>query len=106
VSVAERPVQEDLEATLAARRELGPSHDDELVAGFLERIDARLGQRRPAKALDPTASQGMRFAISIVSLISGIPITAIALSQSGLAALVVAWVGIVLVNVVFSRPHR
>jgi hypothetical protein len=53
----------ELEATLAARKELGPAHDDELIAGFLDRIgkeidrrveqqlDRRGGGRRPGPPL-------------------------------------------------------
>jgi hypothetical protein len=43
--------------TLAARQELGPEHDAQLIAGFLDRIeheldrrvDERVAQRVPAK---------------------------------------------------------
>lgn len=38
-------VHTELEATLAARRELGPGHDAELVAGFLDRIERELDRR-------------------------------------------------------------
>lgn len=38
-------VHTELEATLAARRELGPAHDAELVAGFLDRIEKELDRR-------------------------------------------------------------
>ena len=34
-----------LEATIAARRELGPAHDDQLVAGFLDRIEKEIDRR-------------------------------------------------------------
>jgi hypothetical protein len=101
--------RQELHATLAARSELGAAHEPELIEGFLARLDARLAEQRPAKParpVDPTASAGMRFAMTIISLIAGIPITAIALTQSGLAALIVAWAGIVLVNVVFARSSR
>ena len=37
--------QQELEATLAAREELGPSHDRELVAGFLDRIEHEIDRR-------------------------------------------------------------
>ena len=101
--------REELEATLAARSELGAAHDAHLIDGFIERLDARLAERKPArppKAVDPTATAGMRFALTIVSLIAGIPITAIALTQSGLPALVVGWAGIVLVNLFYARGSR
>jgi hypothetical protein len=39
--------------TLAARQELGPEHDAQLIAGFLDRIehelDRRVDERVPAK---------------------------------------------------------
>ena len=56
----------ELEATVAARQELGPGHDDELIAGFLDRIereidrrvDERVAMRGPAKRrLLPAASR-------------------------------------------------
>ena len=35
----------ELEATIAARRELGTAHDDELIAGFLDRIEKEIDRR-------------------------------------------------------------
>ena len=35
----------ELEATVAARKELGPAHEDELIAGFLDRIDREIDRR-------------------------------------------------------------
>ncbi len=39
------PIDEELAATLEARKELGPGHDDHLIAGFLERIDSEIDRR-------------------------------------------------------------
>ena len=41
----EPETQQELDATLAAREELGPGHDKELVAGFLERIEKEIDRR-------------------------------------------------------------
>jgi hypothetical protein len=41
----EDEAQKELEATLAARRELGPEHDEHLIAGFLDRIDREIDRR-------------------------------------------------------------
>jgi hypothetical protein len=46
------------------------------------------------------------FVLAIVSLGIGVPLTAIASSMNGLAGLIIAWVGIVLVNVVYGATHR
>jgi hypothetical protein len=41
----EPETQQELDATLAAREELGPGHDQELVAGFLDRIGKEIDRR-------------------------------------------------------------
>jgi hypothetical protein len=41
----EQEARNELEATLAARRELGPAHDKELIEGFLERIESEIDRR-------------------------------------------------------------
>ena len=41
----ENEVQKELEATVAARRELGPEHDEHLIQGFLDRIDKEIDRR-------------------------------------------------------------
>jgi hypothetical protein len=46
------------------------------------------------------------FVLAIVTTALGIPLTAIASGTAGLAGLLIAWVGIVLVNVVYARSRR
>jgi hypothetical protein len=41
----EDEARKELEATVAARRELGPEHDEHLIAGFLDRIDKEIDKR-------------------------------------------------------------
>lgn len=98
----ERETRTDLEATLAARRELGPGHDDALVEAFVERIDQRLTQR-PGDDAVRREDMRMRLVLGLTSLGTGIPISAIAASQTGLVGLALAWAGIVGVNVAFRR---
>ena len=107
-----QPDRQDLAATLGARREMGPEYDEALAEGFLERLDRRLEarveaaveQRAPAQA--PTDDGGATsFILGVVSLGTGIPITAIA-SGEGLAGLVVAWAGIVGVNAAHALGRR
>jgi hypothetical protein len=112
------PARADLAAAVAARRELGPDYEDAVLDSFLarldrqtqERVDARvaeqlsLGERGEARAgrSDPGLTLG------VVSLIAGVPVTAISMgSESGLASLIVAWGGIAAVNVAhaWSRRH-
>jgi hypothetical protein len=46
------------------------------------------------------------FILAIVSIALGIPLTAIASGTAGLPGLIVAWIGIVLVNFFYDRTHR
>jgi hypothetical protein len=41
----EADARHELDATVAARRELGPEHEDALIAGFLERIEHEIDRR-------------------------------------------------------------
>ena len=46
------------------------------------------------------------FILAIVSLTLGIPLTAISSNAGGMAGLLVAWVSIVLINVVYALSRR
>ena len=98
----------DIEAALAARRELGARYDAELVDGFAERIERaveqRVAEQRALEQRHASGSEGARirqFALGVISVGAGIPITiatTVATDGSGLPAVVVAWLGIVGVN--------
>ncbi len=87
----------ELEATIAARQELGPAHDDQLIAGFLDRIeqeidrrvDARIASRGPAKR-GPSPLHPGTIGVSI-------PIIAIAGGIAGFAGLFVAFAALVII---------
>ncbi len=73
--------RQELEATIAARRELGAAHDDELVAGFLDRIekeidrrvDERIALRAPAKrGSSPLHPGTLGVCIPIIAIAGGI----------------------------------
>lgn len=96
----------DLEATIEARRELGRDHEPELIDAFVDRLEKRLGERRGAT--QPVRSEEARrqqFVVALTSLGTGIPITAIAGGIAELAGIIVAWAGIVLVNLLFARQR-
>jgi hypothetical protein len=60
-------------ATVAARRELGPEHDDHLIAGFLERIDHEIDRRVQDRSVThiPTRHLELGAAVPIL-IVSGI----------------------------------
>ncbi|MDL2077501.1 hypothetical protein QNN03_13740 [Streptomyces sp. GXMU-J15] len=125
-------LKKELNATLHARRELGEEYESALVDSFLEKVDQRIdtaverrvrrqmaeqqmvvarGERSPK----PTDSFGERYGFGIVSLVLAIPLSGIGAGVAHLPGLLVAWAGIVGVNVVqtvrtqpdlFRRRHR
>ncbi len=98
-------VRKDLRAAVAARQELGPEYEAEIIDGFLEKLDARdrhrgagllpepAPRRHPSRETDPGG-----LALAIVSIVAAIPITAIAATQEGTIAVIVCWGGLVGIN--------
>jgi hypothetical protein len=107
--MATEEAHKDLQAAVAARRDLGPEYESEIIEGFLEKVDARIAERAaevarqtpPAKQPPPKDDPG-GLALAIVSVGAGIPITAIAATQEGLVAIFVCWGGLVGINLARS----
>ena len=107
-----------MEAAWEARKELGPEYDEHIASGLADRVEelvayrtAELRQRGSAADSDlelERTAQRQGFVLGIISLGTGVPITAIAVSEGGLPALLVAWAGIVGVNLAqrFGRHRR
>lgn len=94
----------EIQATLAARRELGPEYDDH----FIERLVTQLTQAQQRVPVAPAARQAdlstnQRTAIAICSLIFGIPLIAIAGEVAGGVGLAVAFAALVLINLAAGR---
>lgn len=111
------PRREDLQAALGARRELGPEYEDAVLDSFLERVDKSIEARVDARVAERAGDRGQLarrpsqrgtdsgLVLGIVSLCTGIPITAIA-GAEGLAGVVVAWSGIGVVNLAHAWGRR
>ncbi|MGP3952805.1 hypothetical protein [Streptomyces sp. 7N604] len=115
-------LKKELDATLQARKELGPEYESELVDSFLEkvgqRVDGTIDQRmrrqlaehrmvvargaRPPGAAAGGDTFGERFGFGIISLILAVPLSAIGAAHEGLPGLVVSWLGIFGVNAVHA----
>jgi hypothetical protein len=91
-------VHTELEATLAARRELGSAHEAQLVAGFLDRIEKEIDRRveERVRALGPRKRRGGS-PLHPGNLALCIPIVAIAGGIGGLPGLIAAFVALALV---------
>ncbi|HJQ51624.1 MAG TPA: hypothetical protein VJ838_14010 [Gaiellaceae bacterium] len=98
-------VAKELEATVAARRELGSEHDDELIAGFLQRIEHKLDERGRATPAPRHPALDLRLALGSMAL--GIGVTAVANSDAhgvgGVIISIIAWIAIALINVAYTR---
>jgi hypothetical protein len=113
---ADPEVRRDVEAALAARRDLGPDYDDHVAAGLAERVEqlaayrtadlrSDLDRRREDRE-DASSSRTQTFVLGLVSLGAGIPISAISVVQADVPGLLVAWAGIVGVNLANAWARR
>ena len=98
----------DLEAAIAARAELGREYEPALVESFVERLEQSIAARVDAevKRHENPPGSGNQLTLGIVSLGTGIPITAIAGGTADLPGIMVAWAGIVGVNVAHALSRR
>ena len=108
----------ELEALLETRRELGLRYDRELVDGFADRIERAVAARQVQEQGDVSWERrsqegaGQRqLALGIVSVIAGIPTSAITLAipdsaPASFGALCVGWGGIVAVNFAHALQGR
>ena len=107
-----------MRAAYDARVELGPEYEDAIAAGLAERVEElvayRTAELRQADArsredgAERRRGNTQRFTLGIVSLGTGVPITAIAAINvdPGLLGVLAAWAGIVGVNAVFAGGSR
>jgi hypothetical protein len=111
-------LKKELNATLQARNELGAEYESALIESFLEKVEKRLDASLDQKVRRHMAEQqmvvargtsrpphrsggfGERFGFGIVTMVLAIPLSAIASAQAGFPGLLVAWAGIVGVNMV------
>ncbi|MFF2327020.1 MULTISPECIES: hypothetical protein [unclassified Streptomyces] len=116
-------LKKELDATLHARSELGSDYESALVESFLEKVEQRLDTTldrrvrrhlaeqqvsvaRGTRAPQPLGNFAERYGFGIISLVLAIPLSAIGAATAGATGLVIAWLGIVAVNVVQAARHR
>ncbi len=83
--------------TLAARQELGPQHDDQLVAGFLDRIEHELDRRVDERVARRTPAKRRPSPLHPGNLALCIPLVAIAGGIGHVAGLITAFVALAIV---------
>jgi hypothetical protein len=112
----DQKVREEITATTAAHRELGPGYDDAVAEGLVERIgaevdkrvDARLTQHgMPSRRLARPSSSGTFFGLGSM-VIGGITAVSIMNTHGGNSAAVVVliWIVIGIINVAYSWARK
>lgn len=94
-------IRRDLQASLEARRELGPGYDEHFLDALVEKLSRQV-QQTQQKQVTTSERSNNSVALAICSLIFGIPIVAIASGTQGMAGLIVAAAMIVGVNLTFN----
>jgi hypothetical protein len=111
--------REDIRAAAETHHELGPAYQDAVIESFLDkvgreidaRVDARLAQQQVAQppARDRRGGSGSPLALAVVSLVFGIPISAIAVAAgthpAGLTGLIVVWMAITAINIAYNVSY-
>jgi hypothetical protein len=94
----------ELRAAIEARKELGPDHEDAVVASFLARIegeiearvDQRLAGRKPAATAHASPWPGFLLAITTIGIL--VPIS----EDASTASFIVAALVVVVVNLAYN----
>ena len=111
---------EEIRAAAETYSELGPGYRDAVIESFLEKvggeIDARVAARLAALPPMPEtrrrrgSASGSPLALLTVSMVAGIPISAIAVAAgdhpAGALGLIVVWVAIAAINLGYAMSPR
>lgn len=100
-------IRRDLQASLEARRELGPGYDEHFLNALVEKLSASVRQQVASAPRPPAPARGLgpeqRVAIAICSMIFAIPLIAIAADAAQLAGVIAVVTMVALVNLFASR---
>lgn len=104
--------RDELAAAVETRAELGADYEPEVIEGFVDRlgeqidarVDARLAERGVKKNAKGDGSRGSMW-LPLLSLVLGIPITAVAGGTGGSEGVIVAWAAIVMINIAYNLKN-
>jgi hypothetical protein len=116
---------DEIRAAAETHRELGPNYQSAVIESFLDKVgreidagvDARvaaaqhyIAPTQPAPPAKPASRERSAFALAIVSISLGIPLTAITVAAGthppGISGLIVIWIAIAVINVAYSWHAR
>jgi regulator of protease activity HflC (stomatin/prohibitin superfamily) len=119
MAVSDNP-GEELRAALAARQELGPDFESEIIESFLERLDRTIEARVDAQvsaqlAQDQRAAserKGSPAELVFPSMFGGFLATVAigaTMHEDGLPAVIIVWIAVAMINLAHAlagRPRR
>lgn len=106
---------EDLEVTLAVRRDLGADNEPAVIAEFLDRVGSAIDDRvdtriqaRTSARTRPGPDRRPSIALAITSMVLAVPITGSVLtftrgSTGGIILMIITWAAIVAINLAYTR---
>jgi hypothetical protein len=101
---------DEVRAAAELHRELEPEYRDAVVESFVDRVGKEIDARVDRRLAAQPRPQPRTTALAVVSVVLGIPLTAIvtSLSKSGdqLAELAIIWLAIAVINVAYALGHR
>jgi hypothetical protein len=100
----ESETKKELEATLAARRELGPEHDEHLIQGFLDRIDKEIDRRVEERVARRQPSRPLTLNKESVGI--AVPVVALAGIFGGVVGVIGALIALAVIFVALSVSRR
>jgi hypothetical protein len=113
---------EEIRAAAETYSELGPGYRDAVIESFLDRVGGEIDARVAARlaALEPMpgstrrqrhgSASGSQLALAVISIVLGIPISAIAVAAgrhpAGALGLIVVWLAIAAINLGYAWSGR
>jgi hypothetical protein len=116
MAVADNP-GEELRAALAARQELGPDFEPEIVESFLDRldrainarVDARVGERLAMGPAPKEEKKGSPAEYIFASMLGGVlasGVIGLTLHSDGAPVVLMVWIVVALINVTHAIAGR
>jgi hypothetical protein len=101
--VTKEIVKEELQAAIGARAELGAELEPEVIDGFVERIEKRLGERSRENEQALQRKRDFQKEMVLGSLGIAIPLLAIAAIFTGLAGVLAVCAALAVIAIVTAR---
>ena len=105
--------RQDIEALGATRAELGAAYEPALLDAFADKVEATIQRRVDGQLAMRGRDQGLerqhatlQFTLGVISMVAAIPISIVLGVTENFLALLVAWLGIIAVNLAHALRRR